>query len=169
MRVRPTHGAPEHRRWDRLVARHHYLSFEGLFGKALRHVATLDETWIALVGWQAAALKLAARDRWIGWSPQQQRRRLHLVAQNSRFVILPAWQGAANLASRVLGLSLRRLSDDMLEMHGFPLLLAESFVDRERFAGTCYRAANWRSLGFSGGYARLPGPTPRWRQHGQPK
>ena len=169
VRVRPTHGAPEHRRWDRLVARHHYLSFEGLFGKALRHVATLDETWIALVGWQAAALKLAARDRWIGWSPQQQRRRLHLVAQNSRFVILPAWQGAANLASRVLGLSLRRLSDDMLEMHGFPLLLAESFVDRERFAGTCYRAANWRSLGFSGGYARLPGPTPRWRQHGQPK
>ncbi len=169
VRVRPTRGAQEHRRWDRLVASHHYLSFEGLFGKALRHVATLGEDWIALVGWQAAALKLAARDRWIGWSPQQQRRRLHLLTQNSRFVILPAWQGVANLASRVLGLSLRRLSDDMLAEHGFPCLLAESFVDPQRFAGTCYRAANWRSLGFSGGYARLPGATPQWRQHGQPK
>jgi predicted transposase YbfD/YdcC len=169
VRVRPTRGAQEHRRWDRLVASHHYLSFEGLFGKALRHGATLGESWIALVGWQAAALKLAARDRWIGWSPQQQRERLHLITQNSRFVILPAWQGAANLASRVLGLSLRRLSDDMLAVHGFPLLLAESCVDPERFAGTCYRAANWRSLGFSGGYARLPGATPSWRQHGRPQ
>ena len=89
VRVRPTHGAPEHRRWDRLVARHHYLSFQGLFGKALRHVAMLGSTWIALLGWQAAALQLAARDRWIGWTPQQKRRRLHLVTQNSRFVILP--------------------------------------------------------------------------------
>ena len=169
VRVRPTRGAQEHRRWDRLVASHHYLAFEGLFGKALRHVATLGQDWIALVGWQAAALKLAARDRWIGWSPQQQRRRLHLLTQNSRFVILPAWQGAPNLASRVLGLSLRRLSDDMLAEHGIPSLLAESFVDPERFAGTCYRAANWRSLGFSGGYARLPGATPRWRRHGQRK
>jgi hypothetical protein len=128
VRVRPTRGAQEHRRWDRLVASHHYLSFEGLFGKALRHGATLGESWIALVGWQAAALKLAARDRWIGWSPQQQRERLHLITQNSRFVILPAWQGAANLASRVLGLSLRRLSDDMLAVHGFPLLLAETLA-----------------------------------------
>ena len=66
VRVRPTRGAQEHRRWDRLVATHHYLSFAGLFVKALRHVATLGDDWIALVGWQAAALKLAARDRWIG-------------------------------------------------------------------------------------------------------
>ena len=169
VRVRPTRGAQEHRRWDRLMASHHYLPFEGLFGKAMRHVATQGESWLALVGWQAAALKLAARDRWIGWSPQQRRRRLHLVLQNSRFVILPPWQGRANLASRVLGLSLRRLSDDMLAEHGFPILLAESFVDSQRFAGTCYRAANWRWLGQTGGYARLPGATPQWRRHGQPK
>ena len=168
VRVRPTHGAPEHRRWDRLVARHHYLSFQGLFGKALRHVAMLGSTWIALLGWQAAALKLAARDRWIGWTPQQKRRRLHLVTQNSRFVILPGFH-ARNLASRVLGLSLRRLSDDMLAAHGFPVVLAETFVDPARFAGTCYRAANWRSLGRTGGYARQPGAAPTWRHHGQPK
>ena len=168
VRVRPTRGAREHRRWDRLVAQHHYLSFDCLFGKALRHVATLGETWIALLGWQAAALKLGPRDRWIGWSQQQKLRRLHLVIQNSRFVILPGWH-VRNLASRVLGLSLRRLSNDMLATHGFPVLLAESFVDPARFAGTCYRAANWLSLGLTSGYARQPGGAPRWRRHGRPK
>ena len=167
--VRPTFGAQEHRHWDRLVAAHHYLGFGGLFGKGLRHVATLGSTWVALVGWQAAALKLTARDRWIGWTLEQQLRRLHLVAQNSRFVILPDFQGVPNLASRVLGLSLQRLSGDMHREHGFPILLAESFVDRARFAGTCYRAANWRSLGFTGGYARQPAAVPEWRHHGQPK
>ena len=151
--VRPTWGAQEHRRWDKLVATHHYLSFQGLFGKGLRHVATLGSTWIALIGWQAGALKLTARDRWIGWSREQKLRRLHLVTQNSRFVILPGFH-APNLASRVLGLSLRRLSDDMLAAHGYPVLVAETFVDPARFAGTCYRAANWRSLGMTGGYAR---------------
>ena len=125
-------------------------------------------TWIALVGWQAGALKLTARDRWIGWSQEQKLRRLHLVTQNSRFLILPGFQ-APNLASRVLGLSLRRLSADMLEAHGYPVLVAETFVDPARFAGTCYRAANWRSLGLTGGYARRPGATPDWRHHGQPK
>ena len=77
--------------------------------------------------------------------------------------------GVPNLASRVLGLSLRRLAGDMQREHGYGVLLAESFVDRARFAGTCYRAANWRSLGFTGGYARQPGAVPEWRHHGQPK
>ena len=167
--VRPTFGAHEHRHWDRLVAVHHYLGFGGLFGKGLRHVATLGSTWVALVGWQAAALKLTVRDRWIGWTLEQQLQRLHLVAQNARFVLLPGFQGVPNLASRVLGLSLRRLAGDMQREHGYGVLLAESFVDRARFAGTCYRAANWRSLGFTGGYARQPGAVPEWRHHGQPK
>ena len=166
--VRPTGGAQEHRRWHKLVATHHYLSFQGLFGKGLRHVATLGSTWIALLGWQAGALKLTARDRWIGWSQEQKLRRLHLVTQNSRFMILPGFQ-VPNLASRVLGLSLRRLSDDMLAVHGYPVLVAETFVDPARFAGTCYRAANWRSLGMTGGYARQPGAAPDWRHHGQRK
>ncbi len=169
VRVRPTWGAQEHRRWDQLVATHHYLSFQGLFGKGLRHVATLGSTWIALLGWQAGALKLTARDRWIGWSQEQKLRRLHLVTQHSRFLILPDFQGVPNLASRVLGLSLRRLAGDMQREHGFPVLLAETFVDLARFAGTCYRAANWRSLGMTGGYARQPGATPNWLHHGEPK
>ena len=166
--VRPTWGAEEHRRWDRMVAAHHYLPFHGVFGKGLRHVATVGPSWLALIGWQPGAFKLAARDHWIGWSAQQQFRRLHLIANNARFVILTP-RPVPNLASRVLGLSLRRLSQDMQAVHGYPILLAETFVDPARFAGTCYRASNWRSLGLTRGYAREPGGTARWRHHGQPK
>ena len=107
-----------------------------------------------MLGWQAAALKLTARDRWIGWSPQQRRRRLHLLTQNSRFLILPGFH-AGNLASRVLGLSLRRLAGDMLAVHGFPVLLAETFCETPRFHGTCYRAANWIHVGQTQGRGKL--------------
>ena len=168
VRVRPTWGAREHRRWDRLVEEHHYLAFHGVIGKGLRHVAVHGEIWLALIGWQPGAFKLGARDRWIGWSAEQQFRRLHLIANNSRFVILTP-ERVPNLASRVLGLSLRRLSADMQAAHGYPALLAETFVDVSRFAGTCYRAANWRSLGLTRGFAREPGGAARWRHHGQPK
>ena len=83
--------------------------------------------------------------------------------------ILDVLPRVPNLASRVLGLSLRRLSADMQAAHGYPALLAETFVDVSRFAGTCYRAANWRSLGLTRGFAREPGGAARWRHHGQPK
>ena len=99
--VRPTWGAREHRRWDRWVEEHHYLAFHGVIGKGLRHVAVLGETWLALLGWQPGAFKLGARDRWIGWSAPQQFRRLHLIANNSRFVILTP-ERVPNLASRRL-------------------------------------------------------------------
>ncbi len=102
--VRPTRGAREHRLWDRLVEEHYYLRFHGIVGKGLRHVALHGGTRLALVGWQPGAFKLAARDRWIGWSPEQQFRRLHLICNNSRFVILLPERGP-NLASRVLGLT----------------------------------------------------------------
>ena len=166
--VRPTWGAQEHRRWDRLVAEHHYLPFHGVIGKGLRHVAVHGETWLALIGWQPGAFKLAAGDRWIGWPAEQQFRRLHLIANNSRFVILTPGR-VHNLASRVLGLSLRRLSQDIQAVHGYPVFLAETFVDVSRFVGTCYRASNWRSLGLTRGFAREPGGAARWRHHGQPK
>ena len=168
VRVRPTWGLEERRRWDHLVENHHYLPFQGLVGRGLRHVAELDGQWVALVGWQAGAFKLKARDRWIGWIPEQQFRRLHLIANNTRFVLLPG-PHRPNLASRVLGLSLRRLSSDMRQLHGHPVLVAETFVDPSRFAGTCYRASNWLSLGMTRGYRRQPGGSARWSHHGQPK
>ena len=102
--MRPTAGAGERRHWDALMAAHHYLPFRGLVGRSVRHVAVLGEHWLALVGWHAGAFKLKARDRWIGWLPEQQFRRLHLVANNARFVILPGCS-VPNLASRVAGAS----------------------------------------------------------------
>ena len=161
-------GVEERRRWDALLAKHHYLPFRGLFGKSLRHVAVRGEAWLALLGWQAGAFKVGVRDAWIGWSREQQFSRLHLIANNSRFAVLEAGR-VPNLASRALGLSLRRLSRDIRAAHGYPVLLAETFVDPSRFAGTCYRASNWRALGRTRGFSREPGGTARWREHGRAK
>ena len=157
--VRPTWGAEEHRRWDRLVAAHHYLPFHGVFGKGLRHVATLGSSWLALIGWQPGAFKLAARDRWIGWSAQQQFRRLHLIANNARFVILTP-RRVPNLASRVLALSLRRVSRDMRAAHGYPVLLAG---DVRRPRALCRHLLPRVELALAGSDPRL---CPRARRRG---
>ena len=165
--VRPVRGEAERARWDALMRDHHYLGFRGMIGNSLRHVAERpDGAWVALLGWRAGAHKLAARDRWIGWTAEQRSRRLHLVANNARFLILPG-HSEPNMASRALGQSLRRLSDDMRAAHGHPVLLAETFVDPARFAGTSYLAANWEAAGLSKGYERTPGGG--YREHGRPK
>ena len=109
VKARPTAGTAERRRWDELMSVHHHLPFRRLVGRSLRHVAVLGEQWPALIGRHAGAFKLKPRDAWTGWLPEQQFRRLHLITDNTRFVILPG-HGVANLASRVPGLSLRRVS-----------------------------------------------------------
>ena len=143
----------ERGRWDALIRAHHYLGLVSMVGRSLRYVAEMDGQWLALLGWAAAALKCASRDAWIGWSPTLQWQRLGLIANNSRFLILPGVR-VKNLASRVLGLNLARLSGDWRARHGHGLLLAETFIDPSRFAGTCYRAANWIELGCTRGFAK---------------
>ena len=155
-------------RFSTLLRRHHYLGFRKMCGRRLRHVAVHRGRWLALLGWQSAALHCAARERWIGWSSLQRRSRLFLVSNNTRFLILPAGEGVHCLASRVLGLSLRRLASDWLALHGHRLLLTESFVDPARFAGTCYRAANWIEAGSTQGFGRVRGER-MYAQHGAPK
>ncbi len=105
--MQPVHAMEDKQRWNALVRAHHYLPWHRLFGKALHHVAVHDDRWLALIGWQVGAFRTAARDRWIGWSPEQQFSRLHLVANNARHVLLGR-QRRRNLASRVLELSLAR-------------------------------------------------------------
>jgi hypothetical protein len=151
--------------WNRLMGEHHYLGFQGWVGESLRYVAEWQDRWVALVGWCAAALKCSARDRWIGWPEALQRQRLALVANNARFLILPGPR-VANLASRILGLTLKRLSADWQQVHGHPVWLAESFVDPERFAGTCYRAAGWIEVGRTQGFGRR---STGYVAHGTPK
>lgn len=144
---------------------HHYLGFQGWVGESLRYVAEWQGRWVALMGWCAAALKCSARDRWIGWPEALQRQRLSLVANNARFLILPGPR-VANLASRVLGLTVRRLSTDWQQVHGHPVWLAESFIDPQRFSGTCYRAAGWIEVGRTQGYGRR---ATGYVAHGEPK
>lgn len=162
--VRPI-DAFERPRWHQLMAAHHYLGFKTLVGESLRYVAEVNHCWVSLIGWSAAALKCQVRDRWIGWSQPIQWQRLHLIANNSRFLILPGWH-LPNLASRVLSLNLKRLSNDWLQIFGHPILLVESFVDARRFTGACYKAANFTYLGLSKGFGKC---AKRYFQHGQPK
>jgi len=140
-------------RWERLICDHHYLHDATMVGRSLRYVAEANGEWIALLGWNSAAYHLQAREAWIGWSPAQRQKRLALVAQNSRFLILPGIQ-CPNLASRLLALNVQRLDADWRAAHGHGILLGESFVDPERYLGTCYRAAGWQRLGRTRGYAR---------------
>jgi len=108
---------------------------------------------VALLSFSAAAWKCAVRDRWIGWGYRHQYDRLHLIANNSRFLILPAWH-RPNVGSRTLSLCERRLPADWRERFGHPLLLLETFVDPNRFRGTVYQAANWSYLGNTQGFRR---------------
>lgn len=115
-------------------------------GEQLRYVAEHQGRWVRLLAWSAGAFRLKHREAWIGWSDQQKQRRLALVANNSRFLILPE-SHVPNLASRLMKLCLQRLSQDWQEYYGHEVLLAESFVDRQRCLGTCYKASGWTRLG----------------------
>jgi hypothetical protein len=162
--VRPI--LPDERiRWDRLMSAHHYPGFKSLVGESIRYVAELQGRWLALLGWSAAALKCQPRDTWIGWSQVIQWQRLHLIVNNSRFLILPDIH-IPNLASKILSLNLKRLSKDWQHIYGHPVLIAETFVDTSRFMGTCYKAANWLCLGQTSGYGKH---SRRYIYHGQSK
>jgi len=162
--VRPVR-AKERARWRELMDAHHYLGFRPIVGESLWYVATREEQWVALLGWGAAALKCSVRDAWIGWSPSLRFRRLPLIANNVRFLVLPEGH-RPNLASQVLALNLRRLSPDWERYYGHPILLAETFVDAARFRGTCYRAAGWEPLGLTRGFAKR---NRGYLRHGHPK
>lgn len=162
--VRPVR-CEERVRWQQLMDTHHYLGFRPIVGQSLWYVATCEDQWVALLSWGAAALKCGPRDAWIGWTPSLKWRRLHLIANNVRFLILPAWH-YLNLASQVLALNLKRLSPDWERYYGHPILLAETFVDAARFRGTCYRAAGWQALGPTRGFAKRG---KGYVTHGQPK
>jgi hypothetical protein len=145
----------------------HYLESSTLVGEWLRYVAEVDGQWLALLTFSAPALHLKARERWIGWSPRQRARRLGLVVNNSRFLVLPERQRYPNLASRVLGLALRRVSADWQERWGHPVLVVESFVDESQYRGTCYRACGFEAVGATEGFSRSSRDF--YQEHGQPK
>ena len=136
--------------------RYHYLGFVKASGESLCYAALLGAELVALLVWGAAVPHCAPRDRYIGWDSSTRVRKLPWVVNNRRFLVLP-WIRIPHLASRVLGANLRRLSRDWQAVYGHDVLLAETFVDSTRFAGTCYRASNWLHLGHTRGFSRAQG------------
>jgi len=153
--------------FDRRLEHDHYLHQPDVAGPTLRYIAELDGESVAILLFASAALHLKARDKWIGWSARQRIRRLGLVVNNARFLVFPDRQKLPNLASRVLGLVLKQLSDDWLHHHGKPVLVVESFVDESRFRGTCYKACGFFALGATAGFARASRDF--YVEHGGPK
>jgi hypothetical protein len=140
--------------FSRLLECHHYLSHRGTVGENMRYlVSDARGNALACVLFGAAAWQCRARDGHIGWGAAARARGLSLVANNTRFLILP-WVRVPHLASHVLGRNARRLSSDWLAKYGHPIHLLETFVDTSRFAGTCYRATNWRQVGATTGRTR---------------
>lgn len=152
LKVRPVERSEEGR-YQEQMASHHYLGALPKIGETVWYVATWREQWVAQLNISAAALKCGVRDRWIGWDFRSQYGRLNLIANNSRFLILPDWH-RPNVGSRVLSLTTRRIVADWQTRFGHPLLLLETFVDPRRFYGGVYRAANWLELGLTQGYRR---------------
>lgn len=146
--------------WNELIERYHYLRYTPLPGAQLRYLATAQGRLLAALGLGAAAWKVAPRDRFIGWTHDQRQRRLHLVVNNARFLI-PPWVRSKNLASTLLALAAKRLPQDWQARYGYRPVLLETFVDRQRFRGTCYRAANWIHVGQTQGRGKLDRHTRR--------
>jgi len=144
----------ERQRFDEEMATKHYLKNANAVGRVLRYVAEYRGQWAALLTFNSAAYHIKLRDRWLHWVGGQVAQRRHLIAQNSRFLVLAAPGRWPNLASRVLKLVCARLPNDWQERFGYPVLAVETFVDPQRFRGTCYKAAGWELLGPTQGHER---------------
>lgn len=136
--------------FNSLIAQHHYLGYTQPVGEHLKFMVYAAERPVALFAWSSAPRHLAPRDRYIGWSPELRRCNLHLIAYNTRYLILP-WVRVPHLASHLLARMTRMLPAEWERVYGHPVYFAETFVDPTRHRGTCYRAANWVHLGRTTG------------------
>ena len=146
---------PESSLWRQFIQRFHYLGYRVPVGAHLRYfVKSGSGQILACLLWTSPAWKMAPRDQWIGWSPDQRGRNLQYIVNNSRFLILP-WVRVNGLASTILARSARQLPQDWRRSYGYTPLLLETLVDPARFRGTCHRAANWLYLGKTTGRGRM--------------
>ena len=136
--------------FNSLIEQHHYLGYTQPVGEHLKYLVFAQDRPIACLAWSSAPRHLGCRDRFIGWSAEARRRNIRLIAYNLRFLLLP-WVKVPHLASHLLAHVARRLSGDWQQMYGHPVYFLETFVDPQRFQGTCYRAANWIVLGRTTG------------------
>jgi hypothetical protein len=146
LHLQPVTGQAASRLWNGLIDRWHSLGYRPLPGAQLRYLIRWDHGLLGAIGFGAAAWKVAARDRWIGWDTAAREAHLDGVLNNARFLLLP-WVEVKNLASKVLSLAARQVTEDFPARYGRRVVLLETFVQRPRYRGTCYRAANWQSVG----------------------
>lgn len=140
--------------WNELMEQYHYLGAGPLCGSQVRYlIRSAEGGWLGGLAFSAAAWKVKARDEWIGWSNEARQQQLNQIVNNSRFLILPQLR-VPHLASHVLGLALQRLRGDWRARYGYEPMLVETFIEAERFRGTCYRAANFVDLGTTQGRGR---------------
>ena len=125
--------------WNEYIDRYHYLGYTPLSGAQMRYLVKSDDQILALLGFSASAWKVGPRDSYIWWDTETSKKNLHLVVSNARFLILP-WVKSKNPASRILSLTAKRISSDWRIRYGYEPVLLETFVEKERFAGTCYKA-----------------------------
>lgn len=136
--------------FNSLMQQHHYLSYEQPVGEHLKFLAWAQGRPVACLAWSSAPRHLGSRDHYIGWSRDARRRNIRFIAYNTRFLILP-WVRVPHLASHLLAKMTRSLSEEWERVYGHPIYFAETFIEPGRFRGTCYRAANWISLGQTTG------------------
>ena len=136
--------------WNEYIDRYHYLGYTPLPGAQLRYFVKSEDQVLALLGFGAAAWKTAPRDAYVGWDASTRKKNLHLVVNNARFLILP-WVRSKNLGSKILSLISKRIRADWQERYHYEPVLLETFVEKERFLGTCYKAANWVYVGDTKG------------------
>ena len=139
--------------YNSLLEQHHYLGYRQIVGNHLKYIAFIGDQPVACLGWGSAAWSVKSRDSLIGWDKATKENNLHFVANNTRFLILP-WISVKFLASKILALNAKRISDDWLTVYNHSLYLLETFVEKDRFKGTCYKAANWICTGQTKGTAK---------------
>lgn len=166
LKVELISAAADMGRCDQLIVEHHYLHNAKLVGEHLRYVVSYQNQWLAVATWSAPALHLKARDQFIGWSEDQRRKRLPLIANNSRLLVLPGGD-CPNLISRFMKLMIKGLSDDWQQTWGHPLALVETFVDPHLYQGTAYKASGWQRLGQTAGWKRTAEDF--YQKHDRPK
>lgn len=135
---------------EALLEQHHYLGYTRPVGEHLKYLVRARGHPVACFVWSSSPRHLGCRDRYLGWSKEIRRKHIHLLAYNQRFLILP-WVKVPHLATHLLGQMVKRLAGDWEQVYGHPIYFVETFVDTERFKGTCYRAANWADLGLTTG------------------
>jgi len=140
--------------FNSLISEHHYLGYTQPVGEHLKYMAFSNDRPLACLVWSSAPWYIGARDRFIGWSPETRQENLHLIINNTRFLVLP-WVRVSHLASHLLALSRRRVALDWQTVYNHPIFLMETFVDTERFQGTCYKADNWIYVGKTTGRGKL--------------